>query len=636
MCGIAGQVVPASQRVNPETVRRMNAAQTHRGPDSEGVHVDATVALGVRRLAIIDVPGGDQPITNEDGSVIVVMNGEIYNFAELRRRLEDRGHRFSTASDTEVLVHLYEDCGPALVHDLRGMFTFALWDCNERRLLLARDRVGKKPLYWFERDGRLTFASELAALLEDRRIPRRPDPQAIDAYLSLLYVPHPLSAIDGVRKLPPASTLVWEDGRVQTEPYWRLDYSPKDPGSRDEQRERILEHLREAVQLRLVSERPLGAFLSGGVDSSTVVAMMAQLSSGPVKTFSIGFTSDRFDELPYARRVAQLFSTDHTEHVVQPDAISILPRLITHYGDPFADSSAVPSFHVAEIASREVTVALNGDGGDESFAGYNRYVSGALADRLGRLPTSLRRSATRLAATVGGRATAPDAWPARVERLLHSMSEDGDRRYGGRMLYMPQSLRRELYAPEFAATVDAAFAEQLLAEAWRESTAPAPVDRMLDVDVRTYLPGDLLVKMDIASMASSLEARSPFLDHRLMEMAARLPPSAKVRGLTTKAALKDAAATLVPEDLLRRPKQGFSVPLADWMRGRLGHIARDVLLDRRTRERGSFRPHVVEGLLDEHATAAADRSSELWALLVLELWHRRFIDGMSQTSLMAA
>src|SRR5215211_3929712 len=584
----------------------MCRALVHRGPDSEGYHVAAGVALGVRRLAIIDVPGGNQPITNEDGSVIVVMNGEIYNFGELRRRLEARGHRFSTASDTEVLVHLYEDCGPALVQELRGMFAFALWDRNKRRLLLARDRVGKKPLYWFERDGRLTFASELAALLEDPRIPRRPDAQAIDAYLSLLYVPHPLSAIEGVRKLSPASTLVWEDGHVQTERYWHLDYSREDPASRDEQRERILEHLREAVQLRLVSERPIGAFLSGGVDSSLVVALMAQLSSGPVKTFSIGFTSDRFDELPYARRVAQLFSTDHTELVVEPDAVSILPRLITHYGDPFADSSAVPSFHVAEIASREVTVALNGDGGDESFAGYNRYVSGALADRFA-LPAGLRRPVTRVAATVGDRATAPDAWPARVERLLTSMSEDGDRRYGGRMLYMAQKVRRELYAPEFAAAVDIAFAEDFLAEAWRESTATSPVDRMLDVDVRSYLPGDLLVKMDIASMASSLEARSPFLDHHLMQMAAHLPPSAKVRGLTTKAALKDAAATLVPEDVLRRPKQGFSVPLADWMRGRLGNIARDVLLERRTRERGSFRPQVVEGLLDEHATGAADR-----------------------------
>lgn len=612
----------------------MGRAQTHRGPDSEGLHVDAGVALGVRRLAIIDVPGGNQPIANEDGSIVVVMNGEIYNFADLRRRLEGRGHRFSTGSDTEVLVHLYEERGTALVHELRGMFAFALWDGNTRRLVLARDRVGKKPLYWYERDGRLSFASELAALLEDGRIPRRANPQAIDAYLSLLYVPHPLSAIEGVRKLPPASTLVWEDGRVQTDRYWRLDFGHKDPGNRDEQRERILDHLREAVRLRLVSERPLGAFLSGGVDSSAVVAMMAQLSSGAVKTFSIGFTSDRFDELPYARRVAQLFSTDHTEHVVEPDAISILPRLITHYGDPFADSSAVPSFHVAQIASREVTVALNGDGGDESFAGYNRYVSGALAERLGGLPAGLLGPMTRVATVVGGRATTPDAWSARVERLLRSVSEDGDRGYSGRMLYTSRGLRDELYAPEFAAAVETAFAENFLADAWHDSTASSAVDRMLDVDIATYLPGDLLVKMDIASMASSLEARSPFLDHRLMEMAARLPPSAKVRGLTTKAALKDAVATLVPEDLLRRPKQGFSVPLADWMRGRLGGVARDVLLDRRTRERDSFRPHVVERLLDEHAAERADRSSALWALLVLELWHRRFVDGAEETALL--
>jgi asparagine synthase (glutamine-hydrolysing) len=632
VCGIAGQVADDGP-IDLDGVKRMCAAQVHRGPDSEGFHSGDGVALGARRLAIIDVPGGDQPIANEDGSVVVVSNGEIYNFQELRRGLEQRGHRFSTRSDTEVLVHLYEERGPELVRELRGMFAFALWDVSRRRLVLARDRVGKKPLYYFAGDGRLSFASELAGLLQDDRIPRRPDPQALDVYLALLYVPAPLCAIEGVRKLPPASTLVWENGRSRVDRYWRLDYSQKDGCTSEEQRERILGHLREAVRLRLVSERPLGAFLSGGVDSAAVVATMAELASGRVKTFSIGFTSDRFDELPFARRIAQLYSTDHVEHVVEPDAVSILPRMITHYGDPFGDSSAVPSFYVAEIASRDVTVALNGDGGDESFGGYNRYVSGVVAERLGSLPAAVRHGAARLARKLPA-PKAPDARLARARRLLESLGQPPDRRYGLRMLYSSRGLREELYEPEFASAVDTSFAEDLIKESWRTSTASSPADRMLDVDVATYLPGDLLVKMDIATMASSLEARSPFLDHPLMEMAARLPPSAKVRGMKTKAGLKAALRGLVPDDLLDRPKQGFSVPLADWMRGPLHGVARDVLLDGDTRRRGQLRPEVLERLLAEHRERRSDRSSELWALLVLELWQRRFLDGVAESALL--
>ena len=630
VCGIAGQ---AGRIVDVGTVRRMCAAQQHRGPDSEGVHTADGATLGVRRLAIIDVPGGDQPIANEDGTIVVVMNGEIYNFQELRRGLEERGHRFSTHSDTEVLVHLYEDLGDRLVHRLRGMFAFALWDDRRRRLLLARDRVGKKPLYYFADDGSLSFASELAALLEDPRIPRRADPQAIDAYLSLLYVPHPWSALAGVRRLEPASVLVWEEGRARTHSYWHLDFSPKEDGTPEERRERILGHLRDAVRVRLMSERPLGAFLSGGVDSAAVVATMAQLASGPVKTFTIGFTSDRFDELPYARRIAELYSTEHVEHVVEPDALSILPKLVTHYGEPFGDSSAVPSFHVAEIAAREVTVALNGDGGDESFAGYNRYVSGAIVERLAAVPPAIRRTAGRIGAHLDAH-TAPDSHSARVRRLLQSLALPADRRYGARMIYLPANLREELYEPEFAARVDTGFAERLLGDAWQSSSAASPVDRMLDVDVSTYLPGDLLVKMDIATMASSLEARSPFLDHELMEMAARLPPDAKIRRTTTKAGLKAALRGLVPDELLYRPKQGFSVPLAEWMRGPLHRVTRDVLLGPPATARGNFRPRAIERLLAEHGSGKRDHSSELWALLMLELWHRRFIDDEAESSLL--
>ncbi len=619
--------------MDSDAVARMCAAQVHRGPDSAGFHSGEGVALGVRRLAIIDVEGGDQPIYSEDRSVAVILNGEIYNFAELRERLETKGHRFATSSDTEVIVHLYEERGVRLVEDLRGMFAFALWDTRERRLLLARDRVGKKPLYYRFADGRLSFASELAALLEDRTIPRRVDPQAIDAYLALLYVPDPLCAIEGVRKLPPAHTLVWHEGRIQLERYWQLDFSRKESGSQAEIGEQIRAHLTDAVRLRLVSERPLGAFLSGGVDSAAVVATMAEVSSGPLKTFSVGFASDRFNELPYARRVAELFSTDHTELLVEPDALAILPKLITHYGDPFGDSSAIPSFYVAEAASREVTVALNGDGGDESFAGYNRYVSNSLGARLDVLPFASRRALATLARAM------PDpkimnSTPARLRRLLLSLSLPAPERYAMRMTYCSDALRRELYTPQFSALLDAAFVHETIGAPWRRSTATSTVDRMLDVDVQTYLPGDLLVKMDIATMANSLEARSPFLDHVLMEMAARLPVSAKVRGLTTKVGLKSAFHGRLPEDLLERPKSGFSIPLAEWLRGRLSATVRDVLLDRRTVGREVMRTSTVEKLLREHAEDRADRSSELWLLFVLELWQRRFIDGEPEAALL--
>jgi asparagine synthase (glutamine-hydrolysing) len=636
VCGIAGQVVRDGGRPDRGAVERMCAAQVHRGPNSDGFHIAAGVALGVRRLAIIDVAHGDQPIANEDGTVVVVLNGEIYNFVELRRELEASGHVFATGADTEVIVHLYEDYGDRLVDRLRGMFAFALWDAKEQRLLLARDRVGKKPLYyWQGQDGTLSFASELAALLEDGRIPRRLDPQAVDAYLSLLYVPHPLCAIEGVRKLPPASTLVWRDGRIEIDRYWRLEYEPKQDAPDDELVDRIRDELREAVRIRLVSERPLGAFLSGGVDSTAVVAMMAELSPQPVKTFAIGFSSDRHNERPHARRVAELFGTDHSEYVVEADALSILPKLITHYGDPFADSSAIPSLYVSQMASREVTVALNGDGGDESFAGYNRYVSNAVAERLDRVPLVLRQALAG-AATATPEPLVENGARARLRRLLASLPVPPHERYAKRMSFFAHPSPELLYTPDFRERVGPQFVPELYRELWNASSATSPVDRMLDVDVQTYLPGDLLVKMDIATMAYSLEGRSPLLDHKFMEMAARLPVRAKVRGTTTKVGLKNVLRGTVPDDLIDRPKWGFSVPLADWMRGPLKELTRDVLLDRRAESRDLFRPDVVRRLVDDHHQGRANRASELWQLVVLELWQRRFIDQEPETALLHA
>ena len=632
MCGIAGKV-SSSRPLDPAVVRRMRDALIHRGPDSAGTYSSASICLGVRRLAIIDVDHGDQPLFNERRNVAVILNGEIYNYRELKQQLEARGHRFRTNSDAEVVVHLYEDEGIDLVHRLRGMFAFALWDEDERKLVLARDRVGKKPLYYWERDGALSFASELAALLQDPSIPREPDYRALDIYLSLLYVPHPMSAIKGVRKLPPASILTWRAGRSEIRNYWQLHYEPKNAVPRAEAAELVRGHLHEAVKLRLISERPLGAFLSGGVDSAAVVAAMAETVSGALKTFSIGFTTDRFNELPHARAVAERFGADHTELVVEADAISVLPKLITHYGDPFGDSSAIPSFYVAQLAAKDVVVALNGDGGDESFAGYNRYVSNAVAERLNSVPFPLRRGLARIAAATP-LPRVPNSTAARIRRFGNSLGLSPGERYAMRMSYLALPARDQLYDGAFAAEVRDASPRQVIVDAWNASSAPSAVDRMLDVDVRTYLPGDLLVKMDVATMANSLEARSPFLDHVFMEMAAQLPSELKVRGLVTKAALKDAVRGIVPDQILDRPKWGFSVPMADWMRGPLRPYTRDVLLDRRTIDRGYFRPKAVEKILNS-VDQGYDRSSEVWLLLVLELWHRRFIDGVPESALLS-
>jgi asparagine synthase (glutamine-hydrolysing) len=633
VCGIAGHVAVDPGWVDAETVRRMCDALRHRGPDSDGFLVREQAVIGARRLAIIDVRAGDQPLYNEDGTVGVVLNGEIYNFQELRERLRERGHRFATGSDAEVIAHLYEDLGPGLVRELRGMFAFALWDEPRRRLVLARDRVGKKPLlYWRSGDG-LAFASELAPLLEDERIPRRADPAAIDAYLALLYVPHPLCAIEGVKKLPPASTLVWEHGAVTVDRYWELDFTPKQPGTPEEVTERVREHLREAVRLRLISERPLGAFLSGGIDSAAVVAAMAELSSGPVKTFSIGFESDRFNELPYARTVADRFGTEHIEHVVRPDAVSILPKLITHYGDPFGDQSAIPSFYVAQAARREVVVALNGDGGDETFAGYNRYLANVAGGRLGVIPGPVRRGIAAFARAMP-EAKAMDSVGGRARRLALALPLSAAERYARQITYLHAPLRYALYEPDFHAQLNGYRPERFLVDAWSGAHATSPLDRVLAVDVETTLPGDLLVKIDIATMANSLEARSPFLDHVFMEMAAHLPVSAKVRGTTKKVALKAMLRGTLPDSLLDRPKMGFSVPMAEWLRGPLRPLATEVLLDPRTAERGCFRRPVVKRLLHEHVESGIDRSYQLWLLLVLELWHRRFIDREPEAALL--
>jgi asparagine synthase (glutamine-hydrolysing) len=625
MCGIAGKI-DFSGAVDRALLERMCSAMEHRGPDTRGVWCEGGIGLGMQRLAIIDVAGGDQPIFNEDRTIAVVMNGEIYNFQELREELAAKGHRLATRSDTEVLVHLYEEHGERLVERLRGMFAFALWDGRHRRLLLARDRVGKKPLFVARRGSKVWFASELVALLQDPEIGRVPDPQAIAAYLAYQYVPDPMCAIAGIEKLPPATTMSLEVDRADSRCYWTLDYAAPEPrGTRQELEEQLRELIWEATRIRLVSEVPLGAFLSGGIDSSAVVAAMADQLSGSVKTFSIGFSDADFDELRYARMIAERFSTEHHEFVVEPHALEIMPKLARHYGEPFADPSAIPSFYLASLTSEHVTVALNGDGGDESFAGYRRYVTNDLAGHLDWLPRPVQRLAPRLTAKLGEGARI-DSPRARVQRIARTLAMEPYARYA-RWMSAFRADHDDMLTEGFRAELGGWRNEELIGARWRDSTARSRIDRMLDVDVHTYLAGDLLVKMDIATMAHSVEGRSPLLDHHLMEFAAALPARHKLHGLNGKALLKSALRGTIPDAVLDRPKMGFGVPLAHWFREELRALPGELLLGSDTRVHAYVKPEAISQMIAEHQCGHTDHSLRLWVLMALELWHREVIES---------
>ncbi|MDQ3648286.1 MAG: asparagine synthase (glutamine-hydrolyzing) [Actinomycetota bacterium] len=611
----------------------MCAAMRHRGPDSRGAFAEEDVALGVQRLKVIDLESGDQPIYNETGDVVVVMNGEIYNFRELRAELERRGHRFATQTDTEVIVHLYEEYGTACIGHLRGMFGLALWDRSRRKLLLARDRVGKKPLFYCLRGQHLSFASEVKGLLQDSSIPRTVNHQAIESYLHLSYVPDPESAFLALRRIPPGHIMTWSDGHVEVRRYWRLDYEPDLPGAEEELRERLRDSLLEAVRIRLRSDVPLGAFLSGGVDSSAVVAAMAMEGSGRVKTFSIGFDVEGFNETFHAREVARHLDTDHHELILDPSSVEPIANLATSFGEPFADHSAIPSLYLAEMTKRKVTVALNGDGGDESFAGYRRYVPSMLGQRLGLVPRRVWQVAAGPTAFLGDRGQRGGRRD-RMHRFVRASPLPPAERHAAWLACFAEDERRTLYTPEFMELSSGPACPPAITTAYADSDGRELLDRLLYVDLQTYLPGDLLVKMDIATMAHSLEARSPLLDHRFLELAARLPASTKLTwGGTTKRLFKEAVAPWLPSEIITRPKMGFSIPLASWLRGKLRALPEDVLLDSVALGRGYFRPEVVRRLIDDHMSSKRDNADRLWALIQLELWHRSFVDAAPTANL---
>ena len=628
MCGIAGIVDFDGRAIAEPLVRSMCAAICHRGPDDEGVlaipqspsPTEPRAVLGNRRLSIIDVAGGHQPIANEDRSIWVVQNGEIYNFQELRGRLEASGHRFTTKSDTEVIVHLYEEMGEEFARELDGMFAIAIWDDRHKRLVLARDRFGKKPVVYAEKAGRLWFGSEFQALLADSAIERDLDYEALDEYMSFMSVPAPLTIYKQIRKLPPAHVLVRDARGTRVQRYWKLAYLPKRKITEQDAAAEVRRLLTEAVRKRLISEVPLGAFLSGGVDSSAVVAIMAGLSNRPVKTFSIGFDDPRFNELPHARRVAERYHCEHHEFEVHPNAIEILPSMARHYGEPYADSSAIPSFYLAQLTRKHVTVALNGDGGDEAFAGYGWHYAARLAERWQRLPQPVRDAAESVvSALVPAGADRRSTW-SRAVRFLKGASRPRPEMYRNFLSVYTPDLKQQLYSngmPRDADRLGPIFAELDRLDA---------VDAMLAADVAWYLPTDLLVKMDIATMAHSLESRSPFLDWQLTEFVATLPSDFKLRGRTSKYLLKLAVADIVPDVNMHRPKQGFAVPIASWFRGELKEFLADHVLSDRFHARGLFHAAEVRRIFDDHQLGKHDYAHHLWVLLMLELWFRSFID----------
>src|SRR5882724_11487880 len=598
----------------------------HRGPDEDGFYFRGPVGLGMRRLAIIDLKTGQQPIHNQDRTAWIVFNGEIYNYRELRDQLEKLGHTFYTNSDTEAIIHAYDRYGADCPRHLRGMFAFAIWDERTQELFLARDRVGKKPLLYAQVNGQLVFGSEFSALLQHPDISKDIDFEALHHYLSFMCVPAPLTAYQAIRKLEPGHSLRWRKGEIKIERYWQPDFSKKVDISEEEAGERAIEILRDAVKVRLMSEVPLGAFLSGGIDSSAVVALMSEESNAPVKTFSIGFEEQDFSELHHARRVAEHVGADHHEFIVRPDALEVLPTLVEHYGEPYADSSAIPTYYVARETRRHVTVALNGDGGDESFAGYERYAAMRLAERYHRIPAVLREAVVRQVIELLPSSETRRSRIRDVKRFVRSASLPKVERYLRWVSVFDSQAKQDLFTENFRRQTQGDSAASMLDPWFARANGSGIVDAALLADIMTYLTNDLLVKLDIATMANSLEARSPFLDHHLIEFAASLPEKYKLRGLTTKYLLKRVLKKLLPAENLGRRKMGFGVPIGHWFRGKLQPFLRETILSEKALNRGLFRPQEIKRLVELHTRSERDYSPQLWTLLMLELWFQRFID----------
>ncbi len=625
MCGIYGVLHLDGTPASAEALRPMGCLTIHRGPDDQGQHVQGPMAMGMRRLSIIDVQGGHQPLTNEDATLWLVANGEIYNYRELRADLEARGHRFRTGSDCETLLHLYEEEGDGFVERLNGMFAFALWDARRGRLLVGRDRLGIKPLYLWNDGRRLAFASEAKAILALPGVDVELDRNALASYLSIGYVASPGSMFRGMRKLPPATLLAARGAALEERRYWRIPSEVDGRRSEDEWVELVRRRVEESVRMQMVSEVPIGAFLSGGIDSSAVVAFMAAHSDRPVKTYAIGFGGGKaeayYNELPYARQVAQLFGTDHREIVVSPDVVSMLPSLLWHMDEPIADTAFITTYLVSEFARRDVTVILSGVGGDELFGGYRRYLGGHYQSRFNRLPLSLRRAASALGERLPSDRHSPMLNSLRLAKGFLSTAG------------LPLDERYRSYVEVFADDEIAALmpsgpspGRDPIAEAFRAAAGGDELNRMLAVDAETQLPDDLLLLTDKMSMAVSLECRVPLLDHELVELAARMPEGVKIAGGRLKHVFKRALQDVLPASILHRKKRGFGTPMGAWLKGELAPLVNELLSADVVRSRGLFRHAEIARLISAHASSRIDGTDRLLALLNLEIWSRIYLD----------
>ncbi|MDH4196648.1 MAG: asparagine synthase (glutamine-hydrolyzing) [Candidatus Aminicenantes bacterium] len=629
MCGICG-VYNATGLGDKDWagVRRMCEFLVHRGPDGAGFHFGDRIALGMRRLKVIDLVTGDQPIYNEDHSVAVVYNGEIYNFPDLRRELEDKGHKFSTNADTEVIVHLYEDKGEDFVQALNGMFAVALWDLKRRKLLLVRDRLGIKPLHYLEWNGRLYFASEIKALLS-AGCPREIDPEALSQFFSFEYIPAPRSIFRGIKKLPPGHMMVVEDGATRIASYWNVRFTAglSDPRPEEEYAAEVVSRLRESVRLRLLSDVPLGLFLSGGVDSSSVAALMAEVVPGHVRTFSIGFKEESFDEIPYARQISEAFHTDHTEFVVESAQVKgLVPHLMEYLDEPLADASIIPTYIISSLARPNVTVALAGDGGDELFCGYDTYKAWRVARRYRKLPKLIR---TTLARKVAGLLPASEkrlSFEFKAKKFLAGIDYPPEVANAIWWGAYPPAEKTSLFAPDFQEVISRDPFEPIHDHLARYAPDDE-LDRLSYLDLKLYLQDDLLVKVDRMSMANSLEIRVPFLDYTFVEFAASIPHSLKLKGMTTKHILKKAMEKKLPAEILERKKIGFDIPLGPWLQSELKEFAHDVLSPNRLKSHGYFNETYVRRILDEHMNGTHNHRQLLWPLIIFQFWYDRYLKG---------
>lgn len=627
MCGICGKINLNSEPVSELLIRSMTRILSHRGPDGEGLYVNGKVGLGHRRLKVIDLSdSARQPMSNEDGTIWIVYNGEIYNFLELRKGLEGKGHVFRSKSDVEVIIHLYEEKGLDCVKDLRGMFAFAIWDDKRKRLFLARDRVGKKPLNYAINARSFIFASEIKSILQDPSFTQEIDPDAVDLYLTYQCIPSPQTIFKEIKKLPPAHTLVLENGQIRIDSYWSLSYQNPLRMKEQDYCQNIRDLLNESCKIRMISDVPLGVFLSGGIDSSAVTSIISRISTRPVKTFSLGFEEESFNELKYARKIAKEFNTEHHEYIVKPDVLDILPKLVWHFSEPFADASAIPTYYISKMSRQAVTVALNGDGGDESFAGYERYAAAKIANLYGLLPLFLRKGFYAIFENFG-ESTRKKDFLKNLKRFLYGATLSAQKRYAYWMTTFDDRLKSKLYTDDFKNRLNNNSSWGIIEDNFKRAKTEDFLSSLFAVDVGTYLPNDLLVKADIATMANSLEGRSPFLDHKLMEFAARIPSGLKLKGLTNKYILKKALAGLIPSEILRRKKYGFGIPIGSWFRRELKDSIHQVLLSPNFLKRNYFNESTLRALVDEHVSGRADHGYRIWALMNLELWHSIFIDN---------